>query len=328
MKIKLLTMIVIALLLFGAITYAQDDEGFAEVRERLKQGLEEKAQVLRDACLENPYSDSCGCDNVLQSSRPACEAAVAEGLKMVMERREIVEEQCGFTLELCQCSRVPFKYRSDCELEKGIEVDFFETNEDRCQRSPAACNCDMYRDDVKECRKMKREAVDEEIGTLFASCFQNITGCDCGALFTDDDLSSFCEEQRRFSLNCIHSGLDCDRIDDTKVIPGSLQGLFRESMRDKAEEAQQEDMNQAWVTITLCIDSPSECDCSSAPMHIQEFCEHKRVLQVKCDNGDDASCAILEDEAVLPDYLPEYNPSVMFHLVEMFKGILKWAHLI
>lgn len=365
MRKELFAVIIIALLLFGAATYAQDDDAGeepapdaepgeepgpspapaphveAEVqREEERAGIEEETrelkEAIREACKEDLYSSGCSCAAVPEEGRAGCEAELAEALNMAKMIREGVIEQCKTDLELCSCSRVPSKYRDDCEKEVGRAKSYRKETEERCRRSPGACSCDTLEQGIKECRKAREEAmgiVKTAIVGILDSCFDDPMACNCGELFSKrlpgeyGDAISYCEEQVRFGQNCMRTGLDCDMIDSDKVIPADvpdfLKPFLKQSLQGKIESEKKKGLKKAMQMITLCIESPGECDCSQAPVYILKFCEHKRELQLKCYSDDYTACMELDSEPLLPEFLPEFSRGIISSLVEKLKDAQK-----
>lgn len=388
MRKELFAVIAIALLLFGAVAYAQDDDAgdepapepepelepapepesspeaepreepepspepapdveaeeaeeerqrqMEEERARIDQEISEAKLAIGEACKEDIYSSGCSCDSVPGEGRAECEAELAEALEKAKLIREDVTEQCKTDLELCSCSKVPSKYRDDCEREVERAKSYRKEMEDRCRRSPEACSCDTLEQGVEECREAREEAMGiakKAMVEILGTCFDDPMACNCGELFSKHlsgeygDAISYCEEQVKFGQNCMRTGMDCDMLDSEKLIPadvpGFLKPFLKQSLQSKIEKEKKKGLKQATQMITLCIESPEECDCSEAPVYVQEFCEHKKELQLKCYTDDYTACVELDNEPLLPDFLPEFTRGIISSLVEKLKNAQK-----
>ena len=343
MRKELVAVIIIALFLFGAITYAQDDDSGDELApdgevEAEARGIKE---TIEGACKEDIYSSGCSCDRVPREGRAECEGRLAEALKKAKLIREGVIEQCKTDLELCSCSRVPLKYRGDCEKEVERAKSYRIEMEERCQRSPGACSCDTLEQGVDECREAREEAlsiVKTAIVKILVTCFDDPLACNCEELFKKHlsgeygDSVSYCEEQVRFGQNCMRTGLDCDRLDSEKLLPADvpdfLKPFLKQSLKSKIEKEKKKGLKEATQIITRCIETPEDCDCSETPAYVQEFCEHKKGLQLKCYSDDYTACVELDNEPLLPEFLPEFTRGIISSLVERLKTVQKTIVLV
>ena len=293
---------------------------------------------IEAACILDPYSRECSCDEVPEEGRPACEAAISQGLTRVAERRALVLEQCQSDLDSCSCSRVPSKYRGDCEREKASAEKIRSETEERCRLHPETCSCEALVEGRKECEREREEAFGlarKAILSIFQECFRDAAACDCRELFktklsdrTEYEASiRFCEEQRDFGLNCMRAGLDCDRMDADKIIPADvpdfLKPFVRDSLRERIEKEKERGVKSAMKVITGCLEHPEKCDCSQTPVYAQEFCSHKKALQMQCNADNYTACVALDAEPLVPDYLPDFSRGLISGLVEKLKDAQK-----
>ncbi len=293
---------------------------------------------IEAACILDPYSRECSCDEVPEDGRPACEAAISQGLTQVAERRALVLEQCQSDLDSCSCSRVPSKYREDCELEKASAEKLRSETEERCRLHPETCSCDSLDQGKDECERKREEAFGlarKAILGIFQECFRDAAACDCRDLFRTrlsdryefEASIRFCGEQRDVGLNCMRAGLDCDRMDADRIIPADvpdiLKPFVRDSLRERIEEEKERGVRSAMRVITGCLEHPERCDCSQTPVYAQEFCSHKKTLQMQCNSDNYTACVELDAEPLIPEYLPKVRRGLIESLVQKLKDAQK-----
>jgi hypothetical protein len=295
--------------------------------------MQEQKNKIEQSCRKN--LSACDCSSIEnEAGRKQCELAVIEAKYQAGKQKTDKIRSCVNNINACNCSDIQDETgRVECEQKLTAGKVLKEKIEKSCRENLVNCDCSQVeqtegRSQCEEGVKRGLEEADSSIKSALSKCFKNVDKCNCSELgLTEPSYVEFCEIQKTYGLNCKYEGINCDKLEDVEIYPSGmplwLGKLFSKSYADYVNKEKEKGAKEAADVITQCLNEPENCDCGKTPGYARAFCEKKKALQVKCENGDYDACLVLEKEPDLPEGIPPFAVGMLEKLVNTLKNARK-----
>ncbi len=295
--------------------------------------MQEQKNKIEQGCRKN--LSSCDCSSIEnEDARKQCELAVIEAKYQAEKQKTDKIRSCVNNIDACDCSDIKDEAgKSECEQKLGEGKALKGKIEKACRDNSINCDCSQIeqpegRSQCEEGVKKGLSEADSVVKSAFSKCFKDVEKCNCSELgLPEKSYVDFCEIQKTYGLNCKHEGTNCDKLENVEIYPSGmppwLGKIFSKSYADYVNKEKEKGAKEAAGVITQCLNEPENCDCGKTPGYARAFCEKKKALQIKCENGDYDACLVLEKEPNLPEGIPPFAVGMLEKLVNTLKNARK-----